>query len=127
MRNKTMYENQASAVHEPVNAQGCVIKNLSQLKKKLTKGTDFVITAHCRPEVIGEHRRINYIDTTGFYSIKPSELDTKVSIVNGGKGSYLGWSKASFWDFGEDGVFTLYSNNTNKTNETLIIAIRVLD
>ena len=105
----------------------CVIQNLSQLKKKMTKGTDFVITCHCRPEVIGERRRVNYADTTGFYSVKPDEPDSKVSTANGGKGSYLGWSKASYWEFGEDGVCTLFSTNKNKINETLIIAIRVLD
>ena len=103
------------------------IKNLSQLKKLLVKGTEFEITGHCRPEVIGERYAVNYADTTGIYNIIPSKPDHKVTKANGGKGSYLGWSKSAFWDFREDGICALYSSDTNKTPDTLIIAVRLCD
>jgi len=104
-----------------------MIKNLSQLKKTLIAGTSFTITEHCRSEVIGEQRMVNYADTTGIYTITPSNLGSKVSQANNSKGSFLGWSKAVFWEFRDSGICALYSSQTEKTAETLIIAIRVFD
>ena len=104
-----------------------MIKNLAPLKQKLSIGTLFKITGHCRPEVIGEIRKVNYADTTGFYSITPDNLYSKVSQANGGKGSFLGWNKAPFWKFSEDGTCGVYSSDIVQTAETLIIAIRVVE
>jgi len=101
-----------------------MIANLSQLKKKLTEGAEFDVVAHCRPEVVGERRRVNYANTVGFYSAIPSEPDSKTTKANGGKGSFLDWGKAAFWEF-NDGVCTLY-NGINKNPENLVIAIKPL-
>jgi len=101
-----------------------MITNLSQLKKSLVKGAEFDVVAHCRPEVVGERRRVNYANTVGIYSIVPSEPNGKTTKANGGKGSLLNWSKASFWDF-KDGICTLYGD-IKKTPESLIVAIKLI-
>lgn len=101
-----------------------VIKNLSQLKRALVKGAEFTIVKHCRPELIGERRQINVVNTTGFYSIVPGQPDNKATRANNGKGLWLGWSKAPFWTF--DGtVCSLYSYEKERTDNNLIIAFQV--
>ena len=102
-----------------------MIKNLAQLKRALVKGAEFEITGHCRPEVIGERRRVNYADTTGIYTIVPGGPDHKATVANGGRGSFRGWSKAPFWKF-EGGVCGLYSDKGH-TEAALIIEIKVVE
>lgn len=104
-----------------------MIKNLSQLKKALTVGTRFAIVEHCKAEMVGQVRKVNYADTTGFYSIIPDAPDSKFSTVNRGRGSFFGWSNAPFWEFRENGICAVYTSNTKKTAEHLVIAIRVLE
>lgn len=101
-----------------------MIKNLTQLKKALTPGATFEIVGHCRPEVIGQTREINIANTQGFYSIIPDEPQSKVTTANCGKGSWLGWSKAPFWEFSED-TAALYDSDEAHTDEHLIIKIKV--
>ena len=50
--------------------------NLSQLKKALTAGAEFEIVGHCRPECLGQSRRVNIANTAGFYSVIPDEPDS---------------------------------------------------
>ena|GEM_PF-1368636 len=104
-----------------------MIKNLAQLKRALVKGAEYVVVEHCRAEHIGEHRRVNYADTTGFYSGLPSDPNGKMSTANGGRGSFLGWSKAPFWSFSDDGVCAIYSLDKSKAYRTPIIAFILLD
>ena len=59
-----------------------MVKNLNQLKKTLKKGTCFEITAHCRPEYVGQKRKVTVANTQGFYSIVPDEPDCKVTLAN---------------------------------------------
>lgn len=98
--------------------------NLSQLKKALTAGAEFEIVGHRRPECVGQRRRVNVANTAGFYSIIPDEPDSKTTLANGGKGSFLGWSKARFWRF-ENGVCALYDDGEAQTPERLVIAIKL--
>ena len=42
-----------------------MVKNLSQLKKTLKKGTCFEITGHCRPEYVGQKRKVTVANTQG--------------------------------------------------------------
>ena len=77
--------------------------NLSQLKKALMAGAEFEIVGHCRPECVGQSRRVNIANTAGFYS---------------------GWSKARFWRF-ENGVCSLYDSDKEQTPEHLIIAFKL--
>lgn len=104
-----------------------MVKSLSQLKKLLKEGAEFCIVDHCRPEVIGERRRVNAANSVGIYVIIPDDPDCKVSKANGGRGGYLGWSKASFWEFREDGVCALYSSDKEKKPANLIVAFRLTD
>ena len=101
-----------------------MIKNLSQLKKTLTPGRDFEILAHCRPECVGERRRVNIANTQGFYSIIPDDPTSRVTTANCGKGSWLSWSKAPFWEI-QDGEAALYDSDEHHTPEHLIIKIKV--
>ncbi|MCM1524784.1 MAG: DUF3849 domain-containing protein [Ruminococcus sp.] len=74
------------------------IKNLSQLKKSLSVGSEFLITDHVRKECIGECRRITGANTAGFYSQKINESGRLE-----GKPLYTEWGKAKNWNF-ENGV-----------------------
>ncbi|MDD4509498.1 MAG: hypothetical protein PHY23_01045 [Oscillospiraceae bacterium] len=101
-----------------------MIKNLSQLKKQLCGGTMFEITAHCRPDCIGQHRRVTEANTQGFYSVIPDKPQSRVSVSNDGKGSWLHWSTARFWRF-EKGVCELYDSDREQTEAHLLIGFRI--
>lgn len=100
------------------------IKNLAQLKRALTIGTEFKIMSHLRSEVINQTRQVKYADTTGIYSIRPDAPDDTINSANGGRGSYLDWGKASDWEF-KNGTCTLYNRGLEHTPENLIISFVV--
>lgn len=101
-----------------------MINNLSQLKKKLIVGAEFDIVEHLRPECVGQRRKVNVANTVGMYSIIPDEPDSKTTLANNGKGFFLSWSKAPFWEFRTDGVCAVYSSDKERTPEYLLVAIR---
>lgn len=101
-----------------------MVKNLSQLKKILRKGTCFEIIAHCCPGYVGQKRKVTVANTQGFYSIVPEEPGCKVTLANNGKGSVLWWNKAPFWRF-EDGICSCYSSDKEHTEKYLIMAFRI--
>lgn len=101
-----------------------MLKNLAQLKNHLVPGAEFEIVAHFRPECIGQIRRVNKANTTGIYSVIPSEPNCRTSTANFGKGTWLAWGKASYWEF-EDGVATRYQDEREHTPEHLLIAIKL--
>ena len=84
------------------------IKNLSQLKRTLTVGTEFVITDHVRSECVGERRRVTEANTACFYSQKINTDGTAE-----GKPLYMEWGKAANWNF-ENGVCTSSLDNKEK-------------
>jgi len=100
-----------------------MINNLSQLKKHFSNSPEFIIVNHCRPECIGEKRKVNLCNTQGFYSIIPDDPKAKATLANGGRGSFLGWSKASFWKF-EDGIASTYSSD-KLTDDSLILSMKI--
>lgn len=100
-----------------------MIKNLAQLKRTLVEGSEFEITGHWKAELIGERRRVNYADTTGIYTIVPGEPENKTTLANRGRGSYLEWGKAPFWQFG-NGVCGLYED---KEHSRLVIEIKLAE
>lgn len=80
------------------------IKNLSQLKKAIKEGHKFIIRKHyIRPEYNEQVRKPNVIQTNGFYSIEYDNPDSKVTLANNGKGSWIEYGKASDWKF-ENGI-----------------------
>ncbi len=101
-----------------------MVKNLSQLKKTLKKGTCIEITAHCRQEYVGQKRRITVSNTQGFYSIVPAEPECSVSLANNGKGSAVWWSNAPFWEF-EDDICSVYCSDKDHTKRFLIMSFRI--
>lgn len=101
-----------------------MIKNLSQLKKELVPGARFEIIKHTRHECVGQTREINIANTQGFYSIIPGEPGHRISLANCGKGSWLAWSKAPYWEF-EDNAATLYDSTEEHTEEHLIMEIKI--
>ncbi len=102
-----------------------MVKNLAQLKRTLVNGAEFEIVAHARHECVGQRRRVNDADSTGIYSIIPDKPDSRETLANNGKGSWLGWSKAAFWKF-EDGFGTLYDSDKSFTPEHIIISLKVV-
>ncbi len=101
-----------------------MITNLSQLKKKMQKGTRFQILEHGRPECVGEEREVTYANTQCFYSIVPGQPNNRASLANNGRGSTLWWSKAPFWSF-QDGKCSLYSSDQKRDDKHLIISFKV--
>lgn len=80
------------------------IKNLSQLKRAIKEGRNFIIRKHyIRPEYDGQIRKPNVVQTNGFYSIEDGKPDSEVTLANGGRGSWVEYGKASDWKF-ENGV-----------------------
>lgn len=80
------------------------IKNLAQLKKAIKSGNKFIIRKHyVRPEYEGQIRKPNVIQTNGFYSIEDGKPDSKVTLANNGKGSWIEYGRASDWKF-ENGI-----------------------
>lgn len=76
------------------------VKNLSQLKKALSAGYAFKIVNHyIKPELTGQIRKPNKVQTNAVYTIVPGEPNNPVSLANDGKGYYLNFGKASDWDF----------------------------
>lgn len=102
-----------------------MIKNLSQLKQVLQIGVEFEIIKHRRPDFIGQRRQITVANSQCFYSIIPSEPKSRISMANAGKGMRFDWGKASFWQF-ENGICALYDNDNQRTEESMILAFRVL-
>jgi len=102
-----------------------MVKNLSQLKRYLTKGAEFKFAEHLSWECIGEWRMVNYADTTGFYTVVPNKPDHYSHEANDGKGLFYGWRKASFWEFRENGVCACYSSDVCKTPNNLFYSIKL--
>lgn len=100
-----------------------MINNLSQLKKHFESKPEFEIIAHCRPEMVGQKRKVNVCNTTGFYSIIPDDPNAKTSAANGGRGSFLGWSKATFWTFESD-VASIFTSD-KKDPSSLILSMKL--
>lgn len=89
------------------------IKNLNQLKKALSIGTEFIITDHNRKDCIGERRVITSVKSTGFYSKNPD--------AENAKDLWLDWGKAGNWRF-ENGVCT-----SSLDNNEMIMSFKVLE
>ena len=76
------------------------IKNLSQLKAVIKNGALFEIVEHNKnPEMTGQIRKANVIQTNGFYSIIPNEPNSPISTCNMGRGSWFEYGPASCWKF----------------------------
>lgn len=96
--------------------------NLAQLKKRLTVGAAFEIV---RPGMDTEQRRVITAQSASICSIVPFEPDHRINKCGG---SWLNWSKASYWRF-EKGLCSVYYTQTDETQteSNLILSIRVLD
>lgn len=80
-----------------------MVRNLSQLKRKINSGARFKILEHyVKPDFNGQVRKPNIVQTNGFYSIVDGEPDNAVTLANDGKG-YISWyGKASDWVFTDE-------------------------
>ena len=89
----------------PEKADTPTVKSLAQLKRTLQVGMEFEISAHSRPECVGEHRVITGINSVGFTSQKLDE-NGKTS----GKDIHMEWDKSRNWSF-DGGEFTSTLDN----------------
>lgn len=84
------------------------IKNLAQLKRVIKEGHKFIIRKHyIKPEYEGQIRKPNVVQTNGFYSIEDGKPDSKITLANNKKGSWIEYEKASDWKF-ENGICKQY-------------------
>ena len=91
-----------------------MICNLNQLKKALAAGRDFEIVEHyIKPEMAGQIRAVNVLQTNGMYTHVVGgcahDMKDKVNGWNEGRGSWIGFGKASDWKFC-DGLCTQSRN-----------------
>lgn len=92
-------DNKPSAANVPT------VKNLSQFKKAISAGYAFKIVKHyIKPELSGQIRKPNKVQTNAFYSVVQGEPNNPVSLANDGKGYYLNYGKAGDWDFSGDTI-----------------------
>ncbi|SEU09088.1 hypothetical protein SAMN05443270_3061 [Lacrimispora sphenoides] len=91
------------------------VNNLSQLKKTIAEGKEFIIKDHRIKEFIGQRRKGNVIQTNAVYLVVPGEPDNKVSQANGKRGSFLEYGKASAWEF-NNSLCTLYNGEHKPEN-----------
>lgn len=91
-----------------------MVKNLSQFKKALATGRQFEIIEHyLKPQHTGEIRKANVMQTNGMYSIVTNGINEEIAnTVNGGKGMWLDFGKASQWVF--DGEYITYKLITDQ-------------
>ena len=80
-------------------------KNLSQLKKAIKSGIMFEITAHSRPEYVGERRIVTGVTTVDFTSRKLDENGEPT-----GKDIHMEFDRAKNWSF-DNGEMTSRLDN----------------
>lgn len=102
------------------------IKNLAQLKKAIQMKQEFIIKNHRIEKFIGQKRKPNVIQTNGFYSILPETPNDNLNQVNGGKGMWIDYGKASQWEF-VNGLCHMYYPEKKHTDENLIWSIMFCD
>lgn len=100
-KNKTVSEKDLT----PDTSDTPTVKSLAQLKRTLQVGMEFEISAHSRPECVGEHRVITGINSVGFTSQKLDENDEP-----SGRDIHMEWDKAKNWSF-DSGEFTSTLDN----------------
>lgn len=103
-----------------------MIKNLNQLKHALRPGTRLEVTGHSLHGCVGQLREVTLVNTQGFYTKTLDPPNPRLNAANEGRGSILWWGPASTWAF-EGGVCSSYTCSKNQTEETLIMAFRILD
>lgn len=88
-----------------------LIKNLSQLKKAVAAKMPFRIVEHfIKPELTGQLRVPNVVQTNGFYSVEKDKPGSRVSLANNGKGYWLDYGKASNWMFDGENITRVFDN-----------------
>ncbi len=99
-----------------------MIENLSQFKNALKEGKQYKIINHRVEKFIGQMRQANVIQTNGCYLVIPGEPEHEISLLNGKRGSWLDYGKASQWEF-SDGKCRLY---TTSEKEFMIMELEFL-
>lgn len=99
------------------------IENLAQLKRALQPGTQFRVLRHAHESMVGLVKQVNIKQSDSVYVQLAGQPDHPSSTCNGGRGSWMPFSKAPFYTF-NDGVVTLYS--TPGDENTVIYAFEVL-
>ena len=77
------------------------INSMSQLKKELQKGTRFLVIDHWKPELIGQQREVNVVQTNCVYTVIVDNPNHEGSTCNGGRGSRMEYNKANHYEFSD--------------------------
>lgn len=79
-----------------------MVKNLSQLKRKIASYSVFMIRNHRVPEYIGQKRKPVKVQTNGFYSVVINNPESRFSIEKNKKGIWIEYGKAADWEFDQN-------------------------
>lgn len=117
----------ATAATEP-EQDAPQVKNLSQFKKAMRAGHAFKILRHyIHPEMSGQLRKPNKVQTNAVFTIVPGEPDNPVSLANDGRGCYLEYGKAGNWDFTGNTIKRLNGNGDVIMELTFDLAYAALE
>lgn len=100
-----------------------MVKNLSQLKKKIKDKKEFRIVDHPQSENIGQIRKPTIIRSNGFYSNRPYAENDNDLIANDGNGLWCHYQTARNWHF-NNGICSLY---TKEKEPKLVVSFVFLD
>lgn len=103
-----------------------LIKNLSELKKRINENRPFYIHNHRVEAFIGQVRIAHIKQTNGVYLWVYNDPNNRVTLANNGKGSWLEYGKASMWRF-DTVTGHCYLYNGNHIDDNLIMEISFFD
>ena len=91
------------------------VKTRAEVIRAYNNKTPFEIVYHFRkPEFTGQIRVPNVVQTNAMYSVIQGDPNAAVSLYNNGKGSLIGYGKASDYEFLPDGSFIQSSTRGNE-------------
>ena len=103
-----------------------VIESYRQIMRILRENPRIQVTAHRRPEYVGQIRRVTLSNRDSFYSVVEGQPEHEVSRRHHGKGSNLWLCNRQHIKLERD-VCKVYDTRDPLTEDHLIMAFRVLE
>lgn len=104
------------------------LKTLTDIKREMANKRPYYIHNHTKEEFIGQIRVANIIQLNGVYLHVYNEPNNRVTLGNNGKGSWLDYKKAKYWEIDSlTGHCMLYFEGEEHTEKNLIMEISFLD
>ena len=103
-----------------------VLESHRQIMRILQENPRIEVTAHRRPEYVGQIRRVTLSNRDTFYSVVEGQPDHEVSRRHHGRGSSL-WLCNRQHIIIEGDVCKVYDCRKQLTEDHLVMAFRILD